>query len=146
MRNSLDENLQAADAIRREMDTIRANLGSDVDGLMSNAQQLTDWRHYVRQFPWPSLGAVLALGYFAVPRKLEIVSPDEKTLRKLAKHNRLVVEHQPRGEEKRGLLMSLANLTGNMLLRAGIAYVGQQAGKVFGEQAAEPVPQEADMS
>ena len=131
------------DEIRRQMDTIRASLGGEVDGLVSNAQQLVDWRHYVRSFPWGSLGVAAALGYFAVPRRLEITSPDQETLGKLAKNNRLVVKHKPRGEEKRGLLMSVANLTGNMLLRAGLAYAGQQFGKIVGDQAAQESPQEA---
>ncbi|MCA9024327.1 MAG: hypothetical protein KDA86_03850 [Planctomycetaceae bacterium] len=129
------------DEIRRQMDIIRANLGGEVDGLVSNAQQLVDWRHYVRAFPWGSLGVAAALGYFAVPRRLEITSPDADTLERLAKNNRLVVKHTPRGEEKRGLLMSVANLTGNMLLRAGLAYVGQQIGKIVGDHAAQPSPE-----
>lgn len=130
------------DEIRRQMDVVRANLGGEVNGLVSNAQQLIDWRHYVRAFPWGSLGVAAALGYFAVPRKLEITSPDQETLAKLAKNNRLVVEHRPKGEEKRGVLTSIANLTGNMLLRAGLAYAGQQLGKVVGAQAAETSPEE----
>ncbi len=144
--NSVDDQTEAADAIRRQMDTIRANLGGDVEGLVSNAQQLVDWRHYVRTFPWGSLGVAAAIGYFAVPRKLEIVRPDEQTLRKLAKHNRLVIEHRPRGEANGGLVTSMANFASNLLLRAGIAYIGQQAGKVFGEQAAEALPHEVQTS
>ncbi len=127
--------------IRQEMNRIRGNLPADVDGLMSNAQQLVNWRHYVRAFPWGSLGVAAALGFFAVPRRLEIQSPDAKTLEKLAKQNRLVIQHSPRGEEKQGVMVSMANLLGNMLLRAGIAYVGQQAGRVLGHQAAEADPQ-----
>ncbi|MCA9077888.1 MAG: hypothetical protein KDA93_22865 [Planctomycetaceae bacterium] len=128
---------QSAYAIRHEMDRIRGNLPADVDGLMSNAQQLVDWRHYVQTYPWASLGVATALGYFAVPRKLEIQSPDAETLEKLAKENRLVVQHSPKGEEKKGVMVSMANLMGNMLLRAGMAYVGQQIGRVLGDQAAD---------
>lgn len=126
-----------ADSIRREMDAIRTNLHVDMDRLVVNARHLTNWKHYVRSFPWASVGVAAALGYIAVPRKLEIRSPDREALEQLAKDNRLVVQHAPKGEERRGVLMSAANLLGNMLLRAGIAYAGQQAGRIFGEHASK---------
>lgn len=125
------------DDIQRQMSAIRTHLGGEVDGIVSNAQHLADWKHYVRAFPWASLGVAAAVGYFAVPRKLQIVSPDKETLAQLAKENRLVVEHSPKGTEKPGIVGSLVNLAGNMALRAGIAYAGQQAGKIFGHEAAE---------
>jgi hypothetical protein len=127
--------------IRRQMSTIRAQLGGEVDGIVSNAQELANWRHYVRAFPWGSLGVATALGYFAVPRTLQVMSPDKETLAQLAKENRLVVQHEPEVHRKPGIMATMFNLTGNMILRAGIAYLGQQAGKVFGEQAADETTQ-----
>ncbi len=137
---------QNASDIRREMDQIRASLGGDVHGLVTNAQRLIDWRHYVSAFPWASLGVAAAIGYFAVPRKLEIVSPDAETLQQLARDNRLVVEHKPQGHEKRSVMMSAANVVGNVVLRAGLAYFGQQVGKLFGEQAANDPSHEVSYS
>ena len=122
----MNEDVHIANDLRRQMSTIRANLGGEVSGLISNAQQLTDWRHYVRSFPWGSLAVATAIGYFAVPRKLEISSPDPETLEKLAKDHRLVVQHTPKGEEKRGVMSSVANVAGNAILRAALAYAGQQ--------------------
>lgn len=126
-----------AEDIRHQMNTIRSNLGGEVDGIVANAQQLTDWRHYVRSFPWASLGAAAALGFAAVPRKLQILSPDKETLAQLARENRLVVQQQTEVSQRPGVVASMFNLAGNMALRAGIAYLGQQAGKIFGEQAAD---------
>lgn len=140
---SVEDQPVTAASIRHQMDTIRASLGSDMEGLKSDAEQLTDWRYYVRTFPWASLGAAVALGYLVIPRRLEIISPDEKVLEQLAKHNRLVVEHRPKGEDRRSLLGSMASMTGNMLLRAGIAYASQQLGKVAGQQAASETPQQS---
>ncbi|MFG0295580.1 MAG: hypothetical protein ACF8PG_06705 [Maioricimonas sp. JB045] len=128
--------------IRNRMERIRTRLDGDVDGLMTNAQRLADWRYYVRAYPWASLAVVAAVGYFAVPRRVEITSPDAETLERLARKNRLVVKHAPRGEEKKSLVGSVANMVGNTLLRAGIAYMGQQAGRVLGEQAASSPRQE----
>lgn len=126
-----------ADDIRARMAAVREHLDHDVEGIVEGAGRLTDWRNYVQAFPWGSMAAAAALGYLAVPRRLEIVSPDAETLEKLARKNRLVVEHRPRGRNKRGVLATGFNLVGNMLLRAAIAYAGQQVGKVLGPEAAE---------
>lgn len=132
-----------AQEIQLRMGAIRAQLGDEVQGIVGNARQMVDWRHYVQAFPWGSLAVAASLGYFAVPRRLEIIRPDKETLEQLAKDNHLVVKHETKGEERPGVVVSLANLAGNMLLRAGIAYVGQQAGKLFGEQAAQVPPEHA---
>lgn len=129
---------QTGDQICQEMAQIRGGLGEEVEGIVVNARQLANWRYYVRTFPWASLGAAGAIGYMLVPRRLEIISPDADTLAKLAKDNRLVVEHKPTAEEKPSATAAVAGLLGNILLRAALAYAGQQAGKIFGEQAADP--------
>ncbi len=40
------------------------------------------------------------------------------------------------------ILETAVSLAGNTLLRAGIAFAGQQVGKVFGQQTTDPTPQE----
>ncbi|REJ81568.1 MAG: hypothetical protein DWQ34_26990 [Planctomycetota bacterium] len=135
-----------AEEIRREMIGVREHLARDVDEIVDGAGRLTDWRNYVASFPWGSLGAAVALGFMVVPRKLEIVSPDADTLEKLAKSNRLVVEHKPRSERKPGFIETAFTLTANTLLRAGIAYAGRQIGKHVGQQAAEESAKGASQS
>ena len=95
------------DEIRRQMNTIRSSLGGDVQGIVSNAQELTDWRHYVRTFPWGSLGVASLLGYFAVPQKTQVIRPDKETLAELAKENRLVVHSASDLRPKTGVVASL---------------------------------------
>src|SRR4249920_1505119 len=58
-----------AQEIQREMQHVRANLGTDVRNLAQQARDSTDWRHYVRSYPWVCLGAVAAAGYLLVPYK-----------------------------------------------------------------------------
>ncbi|QDU37175.1 hypothetical protein Mal4_14840 [Maioricimonas rarisocia] len=132
--------------LRNRMEQIRTRLDGDVDGLVSHAQRLADWRYYLRAYPWASLAVVAAVGYFAVPRRVEINSPDAETLERLARKNRLVVKHAPKGEEKKSLAASMANMVGHMMLRAGVAYMGQQAGKVLGHQAAEAPPEKVSQT
>jgi hypothetical protein len=124
------------------MQEIRHKLGPEVDAVVDNALQLTNWKYYVQSFPWGSMAAVAALGYFAIPRKLETIRPDPETIKQLAKENRLVIEHKPRAEQKPGLMESLFNLAGIVVLRAGLVYLGQQAGRFLGEQASQPTAEE----
>lgn len=58
-----------AEAIQREMQHVRTSLGTDVRQLARQARESTDWRHYVRRYPWICMGLVAAAGYFVVPRK-----------------------------------------------------------------------------
>jgi hypothetical protein len=119
------------DEIRARMHEIRAHLPDDMEDIVISARQLTDWKRYVRRFPWATLGAVAAVGFLAVPRKLFIRSPDAETLAKLAKSNQLVVRQDPSPEIGRSPGRDAFKFLTNMLLRAGIAYVGQQAGKMM---------------
>jgi hypothetical protein len=137
----VDESASAAE-LRQRMQEIRRKLGPEVDAVVDNALQLTNWKYYVRSFPWGSLGAVAALGYFAIPRKLETIRPDPETIKQLARENRLVIEHKPKAEQKPGLMESLFNLAGNVVLRAGLVYLGQQAGRFLGEHASQPAGEE----
>ena len=58
----------SADEIRRRMALIRTDLRSDVQTLLQNAKVKTDWRHYVKQYPWLSIGAAALLGIWLAPK------------------------------------------------------------------------------
>lgn len=127
-----------AERIRREMARIRSEIDHNVEDIVDNARILADWRYYVHAYPWAAAAAALAAGYLLVPRRIEIVSPDAETLLDLARRNRIVVEANPRREKReRSLLNSMFTLAANAAVRGLIAFVGQQAGKLFAEQAAE---------
>ena len=132
---------QEVEKIRAEMAQIRCDLNDDVEGLVEHAREMADWRYYVRAYPLASAVAVAALGYLAVPRKTEIISPDAKTLAELAKKHQLVVVDRPKAEKQRTLSGSLFNLVASLAMRGIMAYIGQQAGKVMGQKAAEETEQ-----
>ena len=54
--------------IRRKMARIRRELHDDVRDVVEGAEAVSDWRHYVRLYPWAAVGAACALGYFVVPK------------------------------------------------------------------------------
>lgn len=126
------------EAIRREMASLRGNLDENVHELTENARNLTDWRYYVKAAPWGAVGAAAAIGYFIVPRRIQIVQPSADEIAKLAKRHQIVVEHKAKAEAKQGGPAQLVmTMLANAMLRAVTAYASQQAGKILGQQTAE---------
>jgi hypothetical protein len=126
------------EAIRSQMASVRSTLDENVHELAENARNLTDWRYYVKAAPWGAVGAAAAVGYFIVPRRIQIVQPDADEIAKLAKRHQIVVEHKAKAEAKQGGPAQLVmTMLANAMLRAVTAYASQQAGKVFGQQTAE---------
>ena len=126
-----------ADAVLARMAAVRAAVAADGERVAESAAELTDWKQYVRAAPLACTGAATVLGYLVVPGRSRVVRPDEKQMRRLAEESRLVVKGKgtvrPR---KRGPMMGLLTILGNVALRAGTAYVSQQAGKAMGKEAA----------
>jgi hypothetical protein len=60
---------ESVDDIRRRMAEIRSELHHDMTAVVEGASSAVDWRSYVRERPWVSLGAAFALGYVLVPRR-----------------------------------------------------------------------------
>jgi hypothetical protein len=137
---NVDNGQTSADEIRAELRRTRGRLIVDATAVAGGARELADWRYYVRRYPWAALGVAGALGYLAIPRRLEIMSPDAKTLERLAKKNKLVIESKPPAAQKTSLMDTLLTMTGNVLFRAGTAYAAQKIGKLFGETAADAPP------
>jgi len=130
------------DQVRRQMARIRCELDENVEQVVESARQMTDWRYYVRAYPWAALGLAFVAGYFVVPRRVEIVKPDADEIYKLAKKNRIVVQDNTSASKKadRGMGGAILNFVANMATRSLMAYVGQQVGKMAGIQAAESPP------
>lgn len=57
------------DNIRRQMAQIRRVLHEDMQNVVAGAEAVTDWRRYVRVYPWASVGLAFALGFWIVPRR-----------------------------------------------------------------------------
>ena len=140
-----DQNREDADALRLQMASVRSTLDGNVDelvtnvnDLVTNARQLTDWRYYVKAAPWASVGAAAAVGYMLVPRRVQVVRPSADQLEELATRHPFGLGPAAQAEAKRGgPTQAVMTMVANALLRAVTAYVSQQAGKAFGQQAAE---------
>ncbi|HRX77978.1 MAG: hypothetical protein H6821_16640 [Planctomycetaceae bacterium] len=127
---------RSAETIRKEMQCVRREIADDVQDVVESTRQMTDWHSYVNRYPLVCVGAAAVVGFLLVPKRVEIMSPDEDTLLRLAKKSKLVVKNAPQSQAKSGLAGTMIGLLGNAVLRAGIAYVGQNIGKVAGEAGA----------
>jgi ElaB/YqjD/DUF883 family membrane-anchored ribosome-binding protein len=54
--------------IQEQMAQIRRELHQDVREVVAGAEAATDWRRYVRAYPWAAVGIAMAGGYLLVPR------------------------------------------------------------------------------
>lgn len=110
----------SADEIQRQMRQVRRELGEDVDGIVENARILTDWKHYVRAYPWVCLGVAAAAGFIIVPSRTHIVRPDAKELAAWAKSQKLVIEPASQAKPRTSLLGTLGGMAANALLQGGL--------------------------
>ena len=130
---------QSAEAIRRQMRQVRRELGVDMDEIVESTRELTDWRAYVKRYPWFCLGAAAAVGFLIVPKSVELVSPDADALLELAKNNKLVVKTNPQPQARSGLVTTAISFLASAALRSAIAHAGQQFGKISTEKMTDGV-------
>jgi hypothetical protein len=57
------------DGIRQQMAQIRRDLHRDVSEVVGSAEKVFEWRSYLRDQPWLSVGAAFTVGYLLVPRR-----------------------------------------------------------------------------
>lgn len=143
------------ESIRRQMAQIRQRLHQDMKGVVAGAEAASDWRHYVRLYPWAALGVAAAAGFLVVPRKkrsvtrtaeeaaeatVERISEAADTLNaKARKAGRAVRETvEPKSEtKKKGLIAGAIGLLAPMALRAAQSYaVSYVEGWIAQQQAA----------
>jgi hypothetical protein len=51
------------------MAVIRQRIDEQSDEVVAQVSELSDWRSYVRRYPWFSVGAAAVLGYVLVPSR-----------------------------------------------------------------------------
>jgi hypothetical protein len=121
---------RSAEMLQLRMARIRRRMDADVEGLLSEAQQLLDWTYYIKRHPIACVVAAASLGFFAVPKLRPPVEKkvylDPEVSREIAGQAGPVHVEQPVEETaKKGLLFSLGALALNTALRAGMTYAKQ---------------------
>lgn len=75
-----------AENIRRQMQNVRQELGSDVKDIVHGARQLADWRYHVRSHPWACVAGAFALGFLVTPARKAMASARDVNLDQLISH------------------------------------------------------------
>ena len=122
-----ESNSLSADELRARMDHLRRKLRVDVARTSVAARRLTDWRYYVRHFPWASAAAAAALGFLIVPRREPRPVVDQEALENLMAEKRVVVIPQSEDASgKKGLASTVGAAVAAMAARTAMNYMSNK--------------------
>jgi hypothetical protein len=119
--------------IRGRMQSLRTDMHRDVREVVLSTREMTDWKTYVRRYPWVCVGLAAGVGFLLVPKKVykEYVQPSDKQVMKLAKEDRLHINTEPVGRAKSSIVTTALMFVMSAVLRSAMAYAGQQLGKTL---------------
>lgn len=127
---------ESAEKVRRRMAELRREMECDVREVTRGARVMTDWRFYVRKFPWAAAGLALAAGYFLIPKKKPAeIKPDPEMLAELVKQQKLHIEAATRPEQA-SMVKTLAMMGLTWAARTGFAYITQRLTEAAAQQQA----------
>ena len=134
------------DEIRKKMAQIRRDLHEDVQNVVQGAGAATDWRRYIRNYPWASMGVALAVGYMIVPRRHKAptlqIAPGE-----IARAVALEAPKVPESEKKgKGLLGTAFSLIAPVALRTAQGYALQFAEQWMAQRVAQQMQLHPDLA
>ena len=135
------------DEIRRKMAQIRRDLHQDVQSVVQGAEAATDWRRFIRNYPWASMGVALAVGYLVVPKRhkaptLQIAAPE--IARAVAAEVPKAAE--PEKKKGKGLLGTAFGLLAPVALRAAQGYALQFAEQWMAQRVAQQMQAHPDLA
>jgi hypothetical protein len=140
------------DEIRRRMAQIRRDLHADVQGVVEGAEAATDWRRYVRSYPWATLGLALTVGYLVVPRRPRTPAPIPIPMAPAIASGSLPAEAprlaEPEKEKGKGksLLGAAFGMLAPIAFRAAQGYALQFAEQWLARKMAEQVQNHPDLA
>ena len=126
--------------IRRQMARIRRELHEDVRGVVESAEAVTDWTHYIRDYPWASVGLALAVGFFVVPRRRSKSAKPAEVARAVVAQMQPGVQAveaaapEPPKKKGRGLIGAGLGLIAPIALRAAQNYATHFVGNWIAQQ------------
>ena len=118
-----------AERIQRRMHDLRGELDNDLEEVVDSAKEFTDWRSYVRRYPWACVGVAAAIAYLAVPSRVQLESPEVDTLLELAKKNKLAVEANPSARKQEGIASTALRFILHAAGRSALTHLGQKVGE-----------------
>jgi hypothetical protein len=131
--------------IRRRMAQIRRDLHEDVKGVVEGAEAATDWRRFIRNYPWATMGAAIVVGYLIVPRKhrpasIQIV-PNQ-----IAQAVPVQATQVTEAKKGKSLLGSAFGMVAPLVFRTAQGYAMQFAEQWLAQKVAEQMGQHPDLA
>ena len=132
--------MATAEEIQAQMRQMRCELGEDVEGLVENASVMSDWRYYVRSYPWACLGVAAAAGFLLVPSRPVVLQQDPGAVANELAKRKLVVNPATQVQAKAppGVLAAVAGIVANTLLQGGLALAKAKLGEYMQQQMHRP--------
>jgi hypothetical protein len=134
------------DDIRKRMAQIRRDLHEDVKGVVEGAEAATDWRRFIRNYPWASMGVAVFAGYLIVPRKHRATTTIQMAPAEIA---RAVAPEPPKPTEAKkgkGLLGTVFGLVAPFAFKAAQGYALQFAEQWMAQKLAQQMAQHPEMA
>jgi hypothetical protein len=121
------------------MREVRSNVDAEVERFVEAARAMTDWRHYVRKFPWLCVGTAVAVGYLCIRPTKSRPSPEAQELVESASQQPLVGMPDQPARKMESLAVSLIRIAAPIVIKVGIAAIERRmlaSGKRPGSQSA----------
>lgn len=131
---------QETQAILRRMEEVRCDLDEGAKEIAESARDMGEWRHYVKNYPWVSVGVACVIGYAVIPRHRLGYREVNRTLEELAGHSRLLKESHPTSSTR--LRNSVLMFAGNLLWRSALSYATRQASQRLATQSVKLLPED----
>ena len=111
------------DEIRRKMAWVRRELREGVLGVVESAEAVTDWKHYIRDYPWATVALAAAVGFMVVPKRRKTVKPAEVARAVVAEIQPAMQAEAPEPPKKgRGLIGAGLGLLAPIVMRVAQNY------------------------
>ena len=110
-------------ALLRRMAEVRADLDDGAQEIAESARDLGEWRHYVKTYPWLSMGIACVIGYVIVPRRRARPQNAQQLIAEWIEQSRGLANPP----STRGVLGAVRALAGNLLWRSVISFVARRA-------------------
>jgi hypothetical protein len=112
--------------LQRHIRNARRDLNEHADQMVAKARIGLDWRRYVANHPWTSLGTAAVAGFFLAPRRTCCKSVDAATVKKTV--DQVVRAAQPPAPSAiSNIVGSVTGILATTLIREGATLVSQLA-------------------
>lgn len=115
--------------IQRRMAEIRQGLEEDVDDIVVSVQEITDWRAFVKSYPWKTLALAAAVGFIIVPSRPVVIRAEPHMLASLMGRKHLTLAGRDGPVRNGGLFGALVSVAAATAFRTAMTAIADYAGK-----------------